>query len=79
MTETQATRFRGKVAFVTGGSKGIGTGIVRRLASEDASVAFTSRTQRQPRLNSCKSSNSKGSTALVLKADRRLHGAQRNL
>ena len=41
MTETQATRFRGKVAFVTGGSKGIGAGIVRRLASEDASVAFT--------------------------------------
>jgi 3-oxoacyl-[acyl-carrier protein] reductase len=41
MTETQATRFRSKVAFVTGGSKGIGAGIVRRLASENASVAFT--------------------------------------
>jgi 3-oxoacyl-[acyl-carrier protein] reductase len=41
MTETQAMRFSGKTAFVTGGSKGIGAGIVRRLASEAASVAFT--------------------------------------
>jgi NAD(P)-dependent dehydrogenase (short-subunit alcohol dehydrogenase family) len=37
MAETQPTRFRAKVAFATGGSKGIGAGI----ASEDASVAFT--------------------------------------
>jgi 3-oxoacyl-[acyl-carrier protein] reductase len=30
-----------KVAFVTGGSRGIGQGIVRKLASEGADVAFT--------------------------------------
>lgn len=41
MAETQATSFAGKVALVTGGSKGIGAGIVRRLASDGASVAFT--------------------------------------
>lgn len=31
----------GKVAFVSGGSRGIGAAIVRRLASEGADVAFT--------------------------------------
>ena len=30
-----------KVAFVTGGARGIGAAIVRRLASQGAAVAFT--------------------------------------
>jgi 3-oxoacyl-[acyl-carrier protein] reductase len=34
-------RLAGKVAFVTGGSRGIGAAIVRRLAREGADVAFT--------------------------------------
>jgi 3-oxoacyl-[acyl-carrier protein] reductase len=38
---TADLRLAGKVAFVTGGSRGIGAAIVRRLAREGAEVAFT--------------------------------------
>jgi len=38
-----ATNLGGKVAFVTGGARGIGAAIVRRLARDGAAVAFTYR------------------------------------
>jgi 3-oxoacyl-[acyl-carrier protein] reductase len=34
-------RLTGKVALVTGGSRGIGAGIVKKLVQEGASVVFT--------------------------------------
>jgi 3-oxoacyl-[acyl-carrier protein] reductase len=40
-------RLTGKVALVTGGSRGIGAGIVRRLAAEGADVAFTYNTGKE--------------------------------
>lgn len=36
-----SNKLQGKVAFVTGGARGIGAAVVRRLASEGATVAFT--------------------------------------
>jgi NAD(P)-dependent dehydrogenase (short-subunit alcohol dehydrogenase family) len=39
--ETIMTQLTGKVALVTGGSRGIGAAIVRRLAGDGADVAIT--------------------------------------
>jgi 3-hydroxybutyrate dehydrogenase len=41
------SKLQGQVAAVTGGSRGIGAGIVRALLAEGASVAFCGRTQEK--------------------------------
>ena len=38
-----------KVAYITGGSKGIGYGIARTLLNEGMNVAITSRTMEAPK------------------------------
>ena len=69
MAETQTSSFAGKVALVTGGSKGIGAGIVRRLASEGAAVAFTYSNSEEKALQLVSEIESSGGKALALKAD----------
>jgi 3-oxoacyl-[acyl-carrier protein] reductase len=69
MAAAQEKSFTGKVALVTGGSKGIGAGIVRRLASDGASVAFTFSSSEEKALNLVHEVESGGGKALAMKAD----------
>jgi 3-oxoacyl-[acyl-carrier protein] reductase len=69
MADVQARSFTGKVALVTGGSKGIGAGIVRRLASDGASVAFTYSSSKEAAQQLVHEIESAGGKALALKAD----------
>jgi NAD(P)-dependent dehydrogenase (short-subunit alcohol dehydrogenase family) len=47
ITPTARLRLENQVAVVTGGSRGIGEGIVRRFVEEDAKVVFSSRSQEK--------------------------------
>jgi len=59
----------GKVALVTGGSRGIGAGIVRRLAKEGAAVAFTYSASREKATQLVHSVEAGGGRALAIQAD----------
>ena len=59
----------GKAALVTGGSRGIGAAIVRRLASEDAAVAFTYVASGKAADELVASIIADGGTAVAIKAD----------
>jgi 3-oxoacyl-[acyl-carrier protein] reductase len=69
MVVVQTKSFVGKVALVTGGSKGIGAGIVRRLATDGASVAFTYSSSDEKAIQLVREVESSGGKALALKAD----------
>jgi 3-oxoacyl-[acyl-carrier protein] reductase len=59
----------GKVALVTGGSRGIGAAIVRRLAGEGAAVAFTYAASKDKAQAVAQEVTAAGGTALALHAD----------
>jgi 3-oxoacyl-[acyl-carrier protein] reductase len=62
-------RLGGKVALVTGGSRGIGAEIVRRLAAEGADVGFTYRTAKDEAEQVAERVRGLGRRALVIQAD----------
>jgi len=69
MTEKPGRSFAGKVALVTGGSRGIGEGIVRRLAADDAAVAFTYSNSEEKAKRLASEIEAAGGNALPIRAD----------
>ncbi|MDX2168448.1 MAG: 3-oxoacyl-ACP reductase family protein [Deltaproteobacteria bacterium] len=62
-------RLSGKRALVTGGSRGIGAAIVRRLAGEGAAVAFTYVSKPEQAEETAAAGRALGVRALALQAD----------
>ncbi|MHA4738972.1 SDR family NAD(P)-dependent oxidoreductase [Dyadobacter sp. MSC1_007] len=66
---------KNKVAFVTGGSRGIGAGIVKRLAADGAKVAFTYVNGKEKAEALVAELAEKGLKAIALQADNAQEGA----
>jgi 3-oxoacyl-[acyl-carrier protein] reductase len=66
---------RGKTAFITGGTRGIGEGIVRRLAQEGANIAFTYSKTAQKAEQLANDLKASGTEVLPLLADSSQEGA----
>jgi 3-oxoacyl-[acyl-carrier protein] reductase len=69
MTNKGFERLDGRVALVTGGSRGIGAAIALRLAEEGAAVALTYRTGKEGAAEVVEQVERMGGRALALQAD----------
>ncbi|HEY9774780.1 MAG TPA: 3-oxoacyl-ACP reductase family protein [Planktothrix sp.] len=69
MTSTTAEKLAGKTALVTGGSRGIGAAIVKRLAAEGAAVAFTYAKDSEAAAAVVKEIEKAGGKAFAIQAD----------
>ena len=69
MSDKNAQKLAGKVAVVTGGSRGIGAAIARRLAAEGASVAMTYSKGAEAAAAIVKAIEGEGGKALAIQAD----------
>lgn len=69
MTTNTSNKLTGKVALVTGGSRGIGAAIARRLASEGAAVALTYTSSPDKAEAVVKEIEAAGGKALAIPAD----------
>ena len=78
MAAVQPRSLTGKAALITGGSKGIGAGIVRRLAAEGANVAFTFSSSEESAQLLVHEIEAEGGKAMAIKADSTSTEAIRN-
>ncbi|MDX1874965.1 3-oxoacyl-ACP reductase family protein [Mycolicibacterium sp. 120266] len=69
MATTSTTPLSGKRALVTGGSRGIGAEIVRRLAADGAAVAFTYNSSPEPAEALAAELDATGATVVAIQAD----------
>ena len=69
MSNNNGQRLAGKVAVVTGGSRGIGAAIAKRLAADGASVAITYSKGAERRSSVVKEIERAGGKAIAIQAD----------